>query len=356
MRTKRPLTAEPLFIALVGALLGGCGVGTTAPSLPRAPTGAVVAHALADRVLVVLRVEQEAFLYNPADGSWSAPIALGASTPTSFVTTGETLWALSSTSVQRSDDRGARWTSLAAKRETGASTLLADGGVLAVEPGTLDDEMIGGPAAPWVLRPGADTWTALPAVDAVSVVWSAAHAGSGAVLLGGPASVAPDAFCAKALFFDGTTLGAPVPMPADHCPEELLGLVDSTALALGSSRRFEPYEPFAARIRPDGAEALPAPGGVALGRFGAVALDDGRVLVAGGSPWSADPDAAPAPLKETWLLAPGADAWTAGPALSVARVNPALVAWGQDVLVFGGQDAAGEAVLTVERFSLGGGR
>ena len=33
--------------------------------------------------------------------------------------------------------------------------------------------------------------------------------------------------------------------------------------------------------------------------------------------------------------------------------DPALVAWGQDVLVFGGQDADGEAVLPVERLSVG---
>lgn len=353
MRTKRPSTAEPVIFALLAATLGGCGVGSTAPSLPRAPAGAVAAYPLADRVLVVLLAEQEALLYNPADEQWSAPITLGDRTPTSLVTTGETLWALTSTTVQRSDDRGARWTSLAAGRETGVSALLADGGVLAVEPGAVDDAMIGGPATPWLLRPGAEAWTALPALDAVSVVWAAAPAGGGAVLLGGPASVAPDAFCAKALFFDGTTLGAPAPMPADHCPEALLGLADATALALGSSRRFEPYEPFAVRIRPDGVEALPLPGGATLGRFGAVTLNDGRVLVAGGTPWSADPDAAPAPLRETWLLAPGADAWTAGPALSVARVNPALVAWGQDVLVFGGQDADGEAVLPVERLSVG---
>ena len=117
MRTKRPSTAESVFIAFLGACLGGRGVGNTPHRLPRALEGSVVAHALTDRVLVVLLVEHEAYLYKPADGSWSAPIALGANTPTSLITVVEMLWGLSSTSVQRCDDWGARCTALSAKRD-----------------------------------------------------------------------------------------------------------------------------------------------------------------------------------------------------------------------------------------------
>ncbi|HLK41002.1 MAG TPA: kelch repeat-containing protein [Polyangiaceae bacterium] len=226
-----------------------------------------------------------------------------------------------------------RWTTLPSMgtgRSYHASTLLADGSVLAA--GGLTTAGVSASAE--LFSPGATAWLPLPPMSSPRYLHSATPLLDGRVLVAG--GYASASVAAADLYDPSRRAWLPAsPMSASRNYHAAARLLDGRVLVAGGQddvgyiSTAEIYDPSSNSWSAAPSLAQPRGGGSAL------TLNDGRVLVVGGRNASG-------PIQAAELFDPSTGAWTTGAPLAVARfAHTATVLVDGRVLVAGGLGTAG---------------
>jgi hypothetical protein len=331
---------------------------SAAPDVPTLPSALSQLRAdhLGGSVIVTGRAGKEPHAVRLDGGGWTvlgaperAPDALARGADRLYAWTGQRLLSIAP-GAESWTDHGAP---SADGRLFAHVAPLGDGRLLLVAQGrcVLEDATVAGAAtrAPAWAFDGA-TWAALPEVAGIGRAHGAVPLPDGGALVVGASDPCETEQIADATsVFAGGRWATGPRLESPRFDFDAVALPDGRVVVAGNAGHEGARGAFAEIVSRDGTVAAAAPALDARIAFSLALLPDGRVWLAGGAPSQGSSEPPGAAVADTWLLDPSKGVWSEGPALREARADHAAVVLEDGrVLVVGGTGANGQPLASTE--------